>query len=91
DRIRLEVEQAYDELLQTTKTVEIHSETIAQAEEGLRIAELRYEAGEGTLLEVLSAQTALTDARTSLAQARFALRRSLAGLKLATTIDITGK
>jgi len=91
DRIQIEVEQAYDELLQARKTLEIHTETIAQADEGLRIAQLRYEAGEGTLLEVLSAQTALAGARTSQAEARFALRRSLAGLKLASTIDITGE
>jgi outer membrane protein TolC len=91
DKIRIEVEQAYDELVQAKKTLDIHTKTIEQAEEGLRIAQLRYEAGEGTLLEVLSAQTALAGARTSQAEARFALRRSMAGLKLATTIDITGE
>jgi len=90
DQIRIEVEKAYDELMQAKKTLEIQAETIAQADEGLRIAQLRYEAGEGTLLEVLSAQTALAAARTSEAQARFALRSSLAGLKLASTIDVSG-
>lgn len=90
DQIRLEVEQAYDQLLQTKKMLEIHRETIAQAEEGLRIADLRYEAGEGTLLEILSAQTVLTDVRTSLAEAKFAFRRSMAALKLASNIDKIG-
>jgi outer membrane protein TolC len=90
DQIRLEVEQAYDQLLQTKKMLEIHHETIEQAEEGLRIADLRYEAGEGTLLEILSAQTVLTDVRTSLAEAKFAFRCSLAALKLASNIDKIG-
>ncbi|MDH3890217.1 MAG: TolC family protein [candidate division Zixibacteria bacterium] len=90
DQIRLEVEQAYDQLVQAQKMVQIHRETIAQAEEGLRIADLRYQAGEGTLLEVLSAQTVLTDVRTSLAEATFAFRRSLAALKLASNIDTIG-
>ncbi len=90
DQIRLEVEQAYDRLIQARETIEIHQENIAQAEEGLRIAELRYKAGEGTLLEILSAQTALTDARTAMAEARFMLRTSEAGLKLAGNIDKIG-
>lgn len=90
DQVRLEVEQAYDRLLQSRKMLEIHAETIAQAEEGLRIADLRYEAGEGTLLEVLSAQTVLTDVRTSLAEAKYAFRRSLAALKLVSNIDRIG-
>ncbi|MEA3296578.1 MAG: TolC family protein [candidate division Zixibacteria bacterium] len=88
DDITLEVEQAFDRLLQARKTLDIQGETIAQAEEGMRIANLRYEAGEGTLLEVLSAQTALTRARTSLAQATFAFREARANLRKATTIDI---
>ncbi len=90
DQIQLEVEQAYDRLVQSRKMLEIYHETIVQAEEGLRIADLRYEAGEGTLLEVLSAQTVLTDVRTSLAEARFAFRRSLATLKLVSNIDKIG-
>ncbi|MEW5795422.1 MAG: TolC family protein [Candidatus Zixiibacteriota bacterium] len=88
DDIRLEVEQAYDRLLQARQSLETHQNTIALAEEGLRIANLRYESGVGTLLEVLSAQAALTQAREILAQATFAFRAAKAGLKLATTIDV---
>ena len=88
DDIRLEVEQAYDRLIQARRTVEAQQNTIAMAEEGLRIANLRYESGVGTLLEVLSAQAALTQAREILAEATFAFRTAMAGLKLATTIDL---
>jgi outer membrane protein len=88
DNIRLEVEQAYDRLLQAKRSLETQQNTIAMAEEGLRIANLRYESGVGTLLEVLSAQAALTQTREILAEATFAFRTALAGLKLATTIDV---
>ncbi len=88
DDIRLDVEQAYDRMLQAKESLETQKNTIALAEEGLRIANLRYESGVGTLLEVLSAQAALTQAREILAQAAFAFRTAKAGLKLATTIDL---
>ena len=88
DDIRLEVEAAYDALMQAKKSLDIQGVTIAQAEEGLKIANLRYESGVGTQLEVLSAQAALTDARSALAEALFAFRQAKAGLKKATTLDI---
>ncbi|MFZ5981632.1 MAG: TolC family protein [Candidatus Zixiibacteriota bacterium] len=88
DDIRLEVEAAYDALLQAKKSLDIQGLTIAQAEEGLKIANLRYESGVGTQLEVLSAQAALTDARSALAEALFMFRQAKAGLKKATTLDI---
>ena len=88
DNIRLEVEQAYDRLLQAEQSLETQQNTIAMAEEGLRIANLRYESGVGTLLEVLSAQAALTQTREIQAEATFAFRTAMAGLKLATTIDV---
>jgi len=88
DNVRLEVEQAYDRLLQARESLETQKNTIALAEEVLRIADLSYESGVGTLLDVLSAQAALTQARELLAQATFTYRTARAGLKLATTIDL---
>ena len=88
DDVRLEIEQAYDQVIRAKKSLDIQRETIAQAEEGLKIANLRYQQGVGTQLEVLSAQAALTDARRSLAQALYFFRTSKAELKRATTIDI---
>ncbi|UCD63562.1 MAG: TolC family protein [Candidatus Zixiibacteriota bacterium] len=88
DDIRLEVEQSYDRMLQAKKTLDIQEMTIAQAEEGLKIANLRYQSGVGTQLEVLSAQAALTQARNSLALARFVFRQAKAQLKKATTVEI---
>lgn len=88
DAVRLEVEQAYDRLMQAKKALDIQGETIAQADEGLRIARLRFEAGEGTLLEVLSAQSALSVAQSAEAEAIYAFRTAQASLRKATTIDI---
>ena len=88
DDIRLEVEQAHDNLVQARTALDLQKETIVQAEEGLRIANLRYESGVGTLLEVLSAQTALTDARTNMADAIYQFRLAKSALKKATGIEI---
>ncbi|MEW6413368.1 MAG: TolC family protein [Candidatus Zixiibacteriota bacterium] len=87
DAVKLEVEEAYDLLLQAKKSLDVQEITIAQAEEGLKIANLRYESGVGTQLEVLSAQTALTQARNALALAKFSFRQAKAQLKKATTLE----
>ncbi len=88
DGVRLEVEQAYDRLIQAKEALDSQDETIAQAEEGLHIASVRLEAGEGTLLEVLSAQTALSEARAALAGALFTFRDARSNLKMATNLEI---
>lgn len=88
DDIRLEVEQAYDNLLQAGKALEMQTETIAQAEEGKRIADLRYESGVGTQLEVLSAQTALTQSRMQFIQTVHSYRLAKSALKKATGYNI---
>ena len=89
DDIRLEVEQAYDNLGLARKALDVQKETINQAEEGTRIADLRYQSGVGTQLEVLSAQTALTSARSNFARAIYNYRLAKSGLKKAVGLDIT--
>ncbi len=86
DDIKLEVEGSYDRLLQAKKSLDIQGVNIAEAEEGLKIANLRYKSGVGTLLEVLSAQVALTDARNAQAEAIFQFRQARAELKKATSL-----
>ena len=88
DDIRLEVQQAYDNLMMARRAMESQKETIEQAEEGLRIANLRYESGVGTQLEVLSAQTALTDARNNLSKAIYDFRLAKSALRKAAKFDI---
>jgi outer membrane protein TolC len=88
DDIRLEVEQAYDQINQAKRALDLQRETIQQAEEGMRIANLRYQTGVGTQLEILSAQTALTDARTNLARAVYQFRLAKSELKKVTGLEI---
>ena len=58
--------------------------TVEQAEESIRLAEARYRAGTGTQLDVLSAQTALTEARSNEIQALYDYNVALANLERST-------
>jgi outer membrane protein TolC len=69
EQIELEVRQAYFDYLESGERLEASQKTIEQAEEGLKIARLRYGGGVGTQLEVLSAESALTQAKTNHVQA----------------------
>ncbi len=91
DDVRLEIEEAYNRVIQAKKTLDIQGETIAQAEEGVRIANLRFESGQGTQLEVLSAQAALTESRRARVAAVNFFRQAKAALKKATTLDMDAK
>jgi TolC family type I secretion outer membrane protein len=68
-QVELEVRQAYSDYLQTLELIEAQKKTVEEAEESLRLAEARFRAGTGTQLDVLSAQTALTEARSNEIQA----------------------
>lgn len=63
--IELEVRTAYSSLVEAWEVRESQQKTVEQAEEALRLAVSRAEAGAGTQLDVLGAQTALTEARTT--------------------------
>ncbi len=69
NQVELEVREAYLTYNETGDRLQAQAKTIEQAQEGLRIARLRYEQGVGTQLEVLSAESALTQARTNYVQA----------------------
>ncbi len=64
-RIELEVRVAYSTLVEAWEVLESQKKVVEQAEEALRLARARVDAGTSTQLDVLSAQTALTDARTT--------------------------
>jgi outer membrane protein len=65
DGIRLEVEQAVSRLNEARQLVESQVAAVEQAQKGFDIANIRYENGVGTQLEVLDAQVALSRARTN--------------------------
>jgi len=89
-RIELEVRTAYSNFIEADEVLTSQEKVLEEAEEALRLARARSEAGTGTQLDVLSAQTALTEARTTQVQAlhdysvaRARLERAV-GMNLAT-------
>jgi outer membrane protein len=83
-KIELEVRTDYSNFIEAREVLDSQKLVVEQAEEALRLAEARHTAGTGTQLDVLSAQTALTQARTTrvqalhdYAQARSRLQRAL--------------
>ena len=68
-RIEQEVRTAYSSFIEGKEVLESQKKVQEQAEEALRQAIALNEAGVGTQLDVLSAQTSLTDARTTQVQA----------------------
>jgi outer membrane protein TolC len=68
-QIELDVRTAYSNFIETRELLESQKTVQQEAQEALRLAEVRMSAGSGTQLDVLSAQTALTQARTTQSQA----------------------
>jgi len=87
--IELEVRTAYSNFIEAREVLESEKKVIEEAEEALRLAAARTEAGTGTLLDVLSAQTALTEARTTQIQALHDYEAARARLQRAIGIIVT--
>ncbi len=68
-RIELEVRTALFNFREADEVLKSQEKVVEQGEEALRLANARAEAGTATQLDVLSAQTALTEARTTQIQA----------------------
>jgi outer membrane protein len=68
-QIELDVRTAYSTFIEAREVLDSQKLVQEQAEEALRLAEARHQAGTGTQLDVISAQTALTQARTTQVQA----------------------
>lgn len=82
--VGFEVRQAYFSLVEAWERVATASEAVTEGEEALRIIMRRFDAGMTKTLDVLDAETALTRARTNLAQAEYDRNVAMAGLMLAT-------
>lgn len=82
--IRVEVEQAYLGLLAARRQVAVARESVAQAEESLRIFKDRYEVGLAKNIDVLDGEVAVKRAEQDLLQARVNSRLFRAMLHLAT-------
>ncbi len=87
-RIELEVRTAYSTFLEAREVLESQRKVQEQADEALRLAASRYDAGTGTQLDVLNAQTSLTEARTTQIQALHGYSVARARLERAIGRDV---
>lgn len=85
DQVRFEVEQAYFTLRSNEENVITARTAITQADRALELANLRLDAGVGTQLDVLTAQSELTQAEGNWVSAALGYNRALASLRRAVS------
>jgi outer membrane protein TolC len=79
--LKTDVTQAFNILKANKEIAEINAINLEAANEDLRLAQERYKIGAGTLLEVIDAQYAVTQARSTWVTARYNYQIALAYLK----------
>jgi outer membrane protein len=84
DAIKFEVEASLLNLNQARETLLSQEKNIEQAVEGVRVADLNYNEGLATILDVAAAQIALSEARTNRLRAVYDYEIALAMLDKAT-------
>jgi outer membrane protein TolC len=90
-RIELDVRTAFSNFREADEVLKSQQKVVEEGEEALRLAKARNEAGTATQLDVLSAQTALTEARTTQVQALHDYAVARARLERAVGESITAK
>lgn len=85
--ISLEVRQALSNLRDAEARQAVAAKQVELAEESYRLAQVRYDAGEGIQLEVTDALTELTRARAGLVNARYDTLNAFAALQRAVAND----
>ncbi|PSN15774.1 transporter [filamentous cyanobacterium CCT1] len=83
--IRVQVEEAYYTLVANQSNIDTASVAVNQAEEALELATLRFNAGVGTQLDVLTATRELAEAEGNLVTAVLDYNRALARLERAVS------
>jgi len=79
--VQVEVRRAIAALTQANELVTATRKSVEQAEEALRVAEVRFKTGTSTQLELLQAQSALTVARTNRLRADYSHSVAVAQLR----------
>ena len=85
DQFRFDVEQAYFNLQANQENIATSQVAVSQAAEALDLANLRLQAGVGTQLDVLTAQSDLTEAQGNNVTAILGYNRALAALQRAVS------
>lgn len=88
-QIELEVRTDYSSFVEAREVLESQQKVQEEADEALRLAKARAEAGTGTQLDVLNAETSLTQARTTQVQALHDYDVARARLERAIGQDLT--
>ncbi len=88
-QVELEIQQAYSNLQQNRELIQSQEKNVEQAEEALRLAKARLDAGAGVQLDVLNAQVQLLTAQSTRLQALFGYNSSLAEFDRATGAQST--
>jgi outer membrane protein TolC len=88
-QVELEIQQAYSNLLQNQELVKSQEKNVELADEALRLAKARLDAGAGVQLDVLNAQVQLLTAQSTRLQALFGYNSSLAEFDRATGAQST--
>ena len=83
-QVELEIQQAYSNLQQNQELVKSQEKNVELADEALRLAKARLDAGAGVQLDVLNAQVQLLTAQSTRLQALFGYNSSLAEFDRAT-------
>lgn len=81
--VDVQVRQAYSSLVEAWELVQASTKTVDQAQEALRLANVRYGAGTATQLDVLTSEVALTQARLNELQADYGYNVAVATLRQA--------
>ncbi len=82
-QIQLEIETAISNMKSTSERVGAIRKSITQAKESLRIEQMKYELGKGTIVDVLDAQTALLESETTYYRVLAEYHTAMAQLELA--------
>ncbi|HJW38468.1 MAG TPA: TolC family protein [Candidatus Udaeobacter sp.] len=83
-QVELEIQTAYSNLLQNRELIQSQEKNVELADEALRLAKARLDAGAGVQLDVLNAQVQLLTAQSTRLQALFGYNSSLAEFDRAT-------
>lgn len=87
-QVELNVRTSYSDFIEAKEVLDSQVKVQEQAEESLREANARFDAGTGTQLDVLDAETSLTQARTTYVQAQHDYAAARARLERAIGADM---
>ena len=86
-QLKANVTQAYLNVKAYREIANINSTNLESAQEDFRLARERYKIGSGTLIEVIDAQLAVTQARSNLVTAKYNAQIALASLNSLLSIE----